>query len=210
MAFMADHFDRVYGILDGLYPEDIGFLTYETPFQLLISVILSARTTDRQVNGVTGELFRRYPDAVSLASADPGAVEGIIRPVGYFRQKSGYIIRASAVLASRPIPETMEELLEIPGVGRKSANVILGAVFGKPVIIVDTHFARVVYRIGWTDTMNPYRVEGKLKDAIPPQKQYRTSMLLNLHGRTYCYARNPNCNGCPVKNSCPRLLERPD
>jgi len=206
MGLTVEHFYRVYNTLDSIFPEDITFLNYESPFQLLISVILSARTTDRQVNGVTGELFRAYPDAASLASADPGIVEGIIRPVGYFRQKSGYIIKASAALASRQIPDTMEELLEIPGVGRKSANVILGAVYGKPAIIVDTHFSRVVCRLGWTSCLPPEAVEKELQRTIPPERQYRTSMMLNLLGRKHCHARNPGCQECPVTSLCPRLI----
>jgi len=209
MAFTLDRFNRIYDILDRASPREISFLNYSTPFQLVIAVILSARTTDLQVNAITEELFIRFPNPQALADADPNEIEQLIHPVGFFHQKSGYIRETAAELSKKPIPETMEELLRLPGVGRKSANVILGALFGKPAVIVDTHFARVAYRLGWTSHIRPERIEKELKDLIPPQKQYRISMIVNLLGREHCFSRNPGCNKCPVAAHCPRFTSPP-
>lgn len=203
MTWSTTEFEEVFTILDNLFPDHISFLRYETPFQLLVAVILSARTTDRQVNRVTETLFARYPTPAALAAAGDEDLEEILRPLGFYRRKADHIRRAAAAAGDRPLPEDMEGLLRIPGVGRKAANVILGALFGKPAVIVDTHFLRVANRLGWTDADNPEIVERELKKRIPPEKQYRTSMMLNLLGRQLCRPRAPDCVACPVRGYCP-------
>jgi len=174
-------------------------------FELLISVILSAQTTDVQVNSVTPLLFKRFADAEALASAAQEEIEGIIHATGFFRTKAKNIRNAARVLLERyngEVPRTIEELVKIPGVGRKSANVIVGRCFGKPAIIVDTHFSRVVRRLGITRERDPGRIEMTIKKLVPEEEQYRFSMLLYTHGQRICRARNPNCLSCVIKSYC--------
>lgn len=198
---------RIVSILDESYPKSIQFLTAETVFQLLIMVILSAQTTDRQVQAIAPTLFTRFPDAESLAKADTGEVEVVIRSTGFFHEKARRIIGAARVISEQfrgIVPHEMGELLTIPGVGRKTAHVIRGAVFGLPAIIVDTHLARVVRRLGLVDTKDPLKIEQVLERIIPSSGHYRFSMTANLHGRVCCHARRPVCEQCPVAVDCPR------
>ena len=199
---------RIYTILDAHYPGELGFLRYRSPFELLIAVILSAQTTDRQVNAVTPELFRQFPTPAMLAAAEADEVADIIRSTGYFRVKSRNSIQAARVIHEEfadAVPDEMELLLKIPGVGRKSANVILGAVFDKPAIIVDTHFARVVRRLGLTRAGSPAVIEREVSELVAPGRQYRFSMLINNHGRVSCQARSPDRRSCPLRQLCPRV-----
>ncbi len=204
----SDQVLRIYTILDAHYPGELGFLRYRSPFELLIAVILSAQTTDRQVNAVTPELFRQFPTPAMLAAAEVDEVADIIRSTGYFRMKSRNSIQAARVIHEEfadTVPDEMELLLKIPGVGRKSANVILGAVFNKPAIIVDTHFSRVVRRLGLTSANTPAAIERELSGLVDRGRQYRFSMLINNHGRVCCQARSPNCNHCLLGELCPRI-----
>ena len=191
------------------YPDRRPLLNYRTPFELLIAVILSAQTTDAGVNKVTPELFRRFPGPAELAAADPAEVEAVIRPTGFFRMKAANIIKTADALKDRgdhSLPDTMEGLTALPGVGRKTANVILYHIFDKPAIIVDTHFKRVSGRLGFTKYTEPEKIEKQLVRAVPREIQSDFSMGVNLHGRKYCLARNPDCAHCPLDFLCPSRI----
>ncbi len=180
-------------------------LRFDRPFELLIAVILSAQTTDELVNRVTIELFDAYPTPRALAGARIGDVERIVYSTGFYRTKAKTIIAAAAVVVERyggRIPRTIAELLEIPGVGRKSANVIVGTLFGEPAIIVDTHFARVTRRLGLATTGSPARIEAELRRLVPESIRYSFSMLINRHGRLICRARVPRCEECVIADLC--------
>ncbi|HPZ16193.1 MAG TPA: endonuclease III [Sphaerochaeta sp.] len=201
----------VYEILDGQLPKEIQFLDERDPFRFLISVILSAQTTDRIVNVVVRDLFAAYPDAESLAAARLEDVEAIIYATGFYRAKAKNIIATARQLAGRPVPSTMEELIALPGVGRKTASCVLGDIYGKPAIIVDTHFSRVVNRLSLVDTKDPVKVEEGIKEILDPSMQYRFSMTANLWGRTVCHAKRPLCEECAIAALCPSrdgFLER--
>ena len=195
----------VFRILDENSPKEIEFLQFSNPFELLISVVLSAQTTDNQVNKVTKELFGIYPTPSHLAQAQREDVERIIKSTGFYKMKAKHIIAAADVLVkdfSSIVPLTIEELITIPGVGRKSANVIVGRVAHKGAIIVDTHFLRVVNRLGLVETKDPYKIEMSIKKLIDEKRQYRFSMIVNLHGRRVCFARTPSCSDCLVSHVC--------
>ncbi len=197
-------------ILNREYPDRRPLLNYRTPYELLIAVILSAQTTDAGVNRVTPELFRRFPDPADLAGADPAEVEEIIRPTGFYRMKAAHIMKTAAALKDRgdhSLPGSMGELTALPGVGRKTANVILYHIFDEPAIIVDTHFKRVSRRLGFTKFTEPEKIEKQLLRAIPRELQSDLSMTLNLHGRRYCFARKPECGACPLGELCPSRLK---
>ena len=194
-------FDR----LDPLYPDKSPLLEYSSPFELLIAVILSAQTTDAQVNRVTPELFRRFPTPQALAAAEPAEVETLIFSTGFYRAKARNIRAAARAFAEQyagELPCTMAELTGIPGVGRKTANVLLGVLCGRPSIVVDTHFGRVVRRIGFTTARQPDRVERELAAIVPAEIRTELSMALNFHGRYVCTSRNPACFRCPIADLC--------
>ncbi len=205
--------DRVLKIHEELsreIPDTSPLLTFETPYQLLIAVILSAQTTDAQVNGVTPELFAGYSGPAELAAAPQKEIERIVHSVGFFHTKARNIRVAAKMLVDRydgQVPGTMDELLALPGVGRKSANVVLGRCFDQPAIIVDTHFSRVTRRIGLTDASDPGEIEKRLKAVVPSAMQYEFSMLINLHGRKTCNARSPRCKECSIAEYCDSRIE---
>ena len=187
-------------------------LGHENPFQLLIATILSAQTTDRSVNLVTPELFRRYPTAEDLAAADPAEVEKLIKPTGFFRLKTKRIIAASRALVELfggEVPRTMEEMVEIPGIGRKTANVILGAGFDSPGFAVDTHVTRLTNRLGLVATKDPVKIEYQVGSMVPKEEWTALSLRLILHGRRICDARRPRCEECVLNDFCPSSLVRP-
>ena len=201
----AERAEYIFGILDASSPQEIAFLTQTDPFRLLISVILSAQSTDRQVNEVVKMLFSQYDTVEALASADIETVKQIIWSTGYHNAKAKNIIETAKVLVEwyhKVVPLEMEELLTLPGVGRKTANVMLGQLAGRPAIIVDTHFKRVVRRIGLTEAKTPEHIEREVAALLPPERQYRFSMIVNLHGRQVCHARKPACNTCAVAPWC--------
>ncbi len=200
---VSDRILSIYEILDGLLPQEIQFLDERDPFRFLISVILSAQTTDRIVNVVVRDLFAAYPDAKSLAKARLEDVEAIIYATGFYRSKAKNIIAAAQALEGREVPSTMEELVTLPGVGRKTASCVLGDIYGKPAIIVDTHFSRVVNRLGLVETKDPERVEVGIKEILDPALHYRFSMTVNLWGRTVCHAKRPLCEACAIGHLCP-------
>ena len=195
---------EIFSTLDILLPSDIQFLEQrDPPFRFLISVILSAQTTDRIVNVVVKELFAKYPDKQALAKASLVDVEAIIYPTGYYRNKAKHIIACAEALIDCELPDTMEALVKLPGVGRKTASCVLGEIYGKHAIIVDTHFSRVVNRLGLVDTKDPEKVEKQIAAFLEDSKQYRFSMTANLFGRTVCHAKKPECENCPLNALCP-------
>jgi len=192
-------------LLDKHYPKEISFLHFKNNFELLISVILSAQTTDRQVMEVVPALFKKYPDPLALSKGELDDIMDIIKSVGFYRVKAANIKKTAAKLLEdfdSTVPNTIEELIKLPGVGRKSANVVVGSLFGKPAIIVDTHFGRVVRRIGLTQTKDPDKIEKHIALLIPEKKQYRFSMTANLHGRKICHSRKPSCDICFLNPLC--------
>ena len=189
------------------YPDAHCELDFETPLQLLIATILSAQCTDKRVNMVTPELFRTFPDAESLSAAGQEQLEDLIRTTGFFRNKTKSLLGMSAAVAERhggEVPSTMEELVELPGVGRKTANVVLGNAFGINVgVVVDTHVGRLSVRLGLTDETDPVKVEQALMPLFPQQDWTLVSHLLIFHGRRICIARSPKCASCVLNDVCP-------
>jgi endonuclease-3 len=181
-------------------------LEHDTPFQLLVATILSAQTTDERVNMVTPELFRRYPTAEDLAAANPDDVEKLIQSTGFFRNKTKSIIGMAQALEERfggQVPDSIEDLVTLPGVGRKTANVILSVDFGKPGLPVDTHVGRISRLLGLTTQTDPVKVELELNKLVPPDERGTLSLRLILHGRKVCVARRPRCADCILNDFCP-------
>ncbi len=197
--------------LRDLYPA-VTELDHQSPFQLLIATILSAQTTDRSVNSVTPKLFSLYPSALDLAAADPAVVETLIKPTGFFRAKTRSIIAASRGLVEMfggEVPPRMEDLVRLPGIGRKTANVILGAGFGIPGFAVDTHVTRLTKRLGMVRTADPEKIERYVTAMVPPEEWTALSLRLILHGRRVCLARRPRCEECVLNDFCPSSTTRP-
>jgi endonuclease III len=187
-------------------------LVHTNAFQLLIATILSAQTTDRSVNLVTPELFRRYPTAHDLAAADPTEVEVLIKPTGFFRLKTMRIIAASRAIVEvfgGEVPRTIEDMVKIPGIGRKTANVILGAGFDEPGFAVDTHVTRLTNRLGLVATRDAVKIEYQVCAVVPREEWTALSLRLILHGRRVCDARRPLCGECVLNDFCPSSLTRP-
>ena len=182
-------------------------LHHDSPFQLLAAVMLSAQCRDDRVNMVTPELFRRWPGPAEMAEADPEAVAQVIRTLGLFAAKSRNLVACAQVLCrdfGGVVPQTMEELTTLPGIGRKSANVILGNAFGLPGFPVDTHVNRVLNRLGLVKESVPEKIEKIVNNAVEPAIWSNFSHLLILHGRDICHARKPECETCPLAHLCPR------
>jgi endonuclease-3 len=197
---------RIAARLAAVFPEIRVPLAHRNPFELLIATILSAQCTDEQVNRVTPELFARYPDAAALAEAPLAEIERIVRPLGLFRAKARAIRETARQLRERhggAVPASMEELTALRGVGRKTANVVLGHAFGIPGVIVDTHARRVARRLGLTRQERPEAIEADLMRRLPPKEWTAFSHRLILHGRTTCKARAPQCRRCPLSELCP-------
>ena len=181
-------------------------LDFENPLQLLVATVLSAQTTDVMVNKVTPTLFARYPDAAALAGADREELEALLKPTGFYRAKTNAVMNLAAALVERfdgEVPPRMKDLVTLPGVGRKTANVVLGNAFGIPGITVDTHFGRLVRRFGWTDEEDPVKVEEAVGRLIPRKEWTMLSHVLIFHGRRTCHAKKPACGACPVARLCP-------
>ncbi len=197
---------RINRELARLYPDAHIELNFTTPLELLVAAILSAQTTDRQVNEVTRVLFARYRSAADYAAADRAELEGVIRPTGYFRAKANTLIRLGQALCDRfggEVPDTLDELLTLPGVGRKTANMVLGDAFGKPSLTVDTHFARLARRLGWTAHTDPDKIEQDVAALLPRQEWTAASHRLIWHGRRVCHARVPARGACGIARMCP-------
>ncbi len=198
--------------LEGQYPEARCELDFTSPFELLVATVLSAQCTDQKVNEVTPGLFARYPNAEALASSDVADVEEAIRPTGFFRQKAATLQGIARNLCDRfggEVPAVLEDLVALPGVGRKTANVVLGEAFGIPGIAVDTHVLRVARRLGWTTETDPVKVERDLMARIPEARWTRVSQLVIWHGRRRCHARKPACGACTLATWCPSFGEGP-
>ncbi|HLQ16222.1 MAG TPA: endonuclease III [Candidatus Eisenbacteria bacterium] len=197
--------------LKELYPA-VTELAHQDPFQLVIATILSAQTTDRSVNLVTPELFRRYPTPADLAAADPAVVEQVIKPTGFFRLKTRRIIDASrrmVELFGGVVPSNLDDLVKLPGIGRKTANVILGVGFGVPGLAVDTHVTRLTNRLGFVRTRDPVKIELQVCAMVPKEEWTGLSLRLILHGRRICIARRPKCEECVLNDFCPSSSTRP-
>jgi endonuclease-3 len=197
---------RVVRELHQVYPDVRCELDFSTPFQLLVATVLSAQTTDKRVNAVTPLLFSRYPDAAALAAAEPAEVETIVASTGFFRTKTRAIVGIAQALCERfggEVPGRLDDLVTLPGVGRKTANVVLGNAFGVPGITVDTHVARLSRRFGFTREADADRIEADLARLLPPSMWTDGSQLLIWHGRRCCHARTPACGACAVAPLCP-------
>lgn len=197
---------RILRTLDRTYPDAHGELDYDTPFQLLCAVVLSAQCTDARVNSVTPALFRRYPTPEDLAAADRAELEEIIRSTGFFRAKANSLLGLAQALAEEhdgQVPPRLEHLVRLPGVGRKTANVVLGQAFGVPGITVDTHVGRLSRRMGFTGHQDPVKVEKDLMALFPRKEWTQISHVLIWHGRRCCHSRRPACGACPVAQWCP-------
>ncbi len=205
---LRSHARRVVRILSKLYPDARCALDYNDPLQLLVATILSAQCTDVRVNMVTPALFGRYPDAESYAHTDPRELERMIQSTGFFRNKARNLIACCKQLVEKhggQVPGSMEELTHLPGVGRKTANVILGNAFAVPGITVDTHVARLSRRLGLTTESDPDKIERVLMRLIPKREWTMFSHRMIFHGRQICFARKPNCAGCALAEICPKI-----
>lgn len=198
--------DNIRKKLRKMYPQVKTQLDHRNPFELLVATILSAQCTDRQVNMVSRDLFNQLKTPQDFVDVDPRTLEGLIRPTGYFRNKAKNIKACSTALVDNfggEVPRTIEELVTLPGVGRKTANVVLGAAFGTPGIVVDTHVSRISQRLGLTTNKDPVKIEFDLMDLVPKRAWNDFSLHLIYFGREYCMARKPRCPGCPVRRQCP-------
>src|SRR5436305_877446 len=199
---------RIVRALARAYPEAHCALDYQNPLQILIATILSAQCTDVRVNLVTPALFARFPDAPSFAEADPRELERLIHSTGFFRNKARNIIACCQQLVKDhdgAVPGTMELLVPLPGVGRKTANVVLGNAFNVPGITVDTHVGRLSRQLGLTTHTDPEQVERDLMEVIPRRQWTMFSHRMIFHGRQVCFARKPNCPECILRDVCPKI-----
>lgn len=197
---------KVNRVLAETYPDARAELDFTTPFELLVVTVLSAQTTDRRVNAASPALFAAYPDATAMAAADRAHLEQLVGPLGFFRQKTDALLKLSAALVERydgQVPASIEELVTLPGVGRKTANVVLGNAFEVPGITVDTHFGRLVRRLGWTEETDPVKVEHAVGALFPKRDWTMLSHHLIWHGRRVCHAKKPACGACTVARWCP-------
>jgi endonuclease-3 len=197
---------RINRALAEKYPYAHAELDFRSPFELLVATVLSAQTTDVTVNQITPLLFARYPDARSMAEADPAAIEEIIKPTGFFRAKTRSLVALCNRLVDEyngVVPGRLEDLVTLPGVGRKTANVVLGNAFGVPGITVDTHFGRLARRFGWTQSEDPVQIEYDVAELFEKRDWTMLSHRVVFHGRRVCHSRKPACGACPVANWCP-------
>ena len=195
-----------------VYPDAHCELDFRTPLELLVATILSAQCTDKRVNLVTPALFARYPDAAAYAAADRAELERMIQSTGFFRNKATSILGMAQALCDRyggEVPGKLKDLVTLPGVGRKTANVVLGNAFGVPGITVDTHFGRLARRFGWTEQLDPVKVETEVGALIPRKDWTLLSHRMIWHGRRCCHARRPACGACPLAALCPSFGEGP-
>lgn len=202
---------KFYETLSVLYPEAPCTLDYETPFQLLIATQLAAQCTDKRVNIVTKDLFKKYPDVYSFANADISELEEDIRPTGFYHNKAKNIIACSKRLIEAyggEVPGNMDDLLTLDGVGRKTANLVLGDVFGLGGMVIDTHAKRLLYRVGLTKETDPYKVERDTEKLIPRENHSDFCHKLVMHGRALCTSRNPKCDMCPAGEFCKKHIEK--
>ncbi|MGO4805989.1 endonuclease III [Arthrobacter sp. 2MCAF15] len=197
---------RINRALAEQYPYAHAELDFRNPFELVIATVLSAQTTDVLVNQITPLLFARYPDARRMAEADPAELEAILKPTGFFRAKARNVLALCNRIVDEydgEVPGRLEDLVTLPGVGRKTANVVLGNAFGIPGITVDTHFGRLARRLGWTESDDPVRIESDVAVLFEPKDWTMLSHRVVFHGRRVCHSRKPACGACAVANWCP-------
>ncbi|MBQ8011938.1 MAG: endonuclease III [Oscillospiraceae bacterium] len=193
-------------LLKTQYPDALCSLEYGKPYELMIAVRLSAQCTDARVNIVTKTLFQQFPTLQSFADADLTELEEAVKPCGFYKTKAKSIKEAAQLLLTKhggEIPQTMEELLALPGIGRKTANLLLGDLFGKPAVVTDTHFIRITGRLGLTKHTEPQKVEDDLRKLLPPEESSDFCHRIVLFGREFCKARKPVCGKCPLREICP-------
>ena len=203
----AEKIGPILELLAKHYPEAHCTLDFKNPLELVVATVLSAKCTDVRVNQVTPAVFNKYPTAAAYAQAPLPELEEAVRPTGFFRNKAKAVCGLSAAIVSRHggrVPETMEELTALPGVGRKTASILLGACFVAPALPVDTHVARVSFRLGLTASKDPGKIEEDLSKAVPRGKWWEFTTRLGWHGRQVCTARKPGCASCGLAPVCPR------
>lgn len=192
------------------YPDAGCALEFMNPLECLVSTILSAQTTDKAVNALTPELFRMFPDVDAFADAEPEQIEPYIRKLGLFRAKAKNIVLAARKLRDEYggiVPDSIDELIKLPGVGRKTANCVVLNAYGKPGIMCDTHFCRLTRRLGLHDLEDPDKIEFAIQELLPPERWGDFSHRMIVHGRECCHARKPNCPECPLRKLCAFVLE---
>ncbi|EGD44713.1 endonuclease III [Nocardioides luteus] len=203
---------RIDRILGETYPDAKAELDFTNPFECLVVTVLSAQTTDKRVNLASPALFAAYPTAKEMAAAPREHLEQLVGPLGFFRAKTDALLKLSAVLVEEydgEVPSRLEQLVKLPGVGRKTANVVLGNAFGKPGITVDTHFGRLSRRFGWTTEKDPVKVEHEVGALFEKRDWTMLSHHVIWHGRRICHAQKPACGACPVSQLCPAYGEGP-
>lgn len=203
---------KIMNVLKETYPDARCMLNHRSAYELLVATILAAQCTDQKVNEVTATLFRKYRTPGDLAAADLSVLEKEIKPTGFFRQKAKSIRNSCLAIMKDyggKVPDTMEELVKLPGVGRKTANVVLGECFGKPGIIVDTHFRRVTARLGLTRNDDPDKIEADLDELVAMKDRTLFSHVITFHGRRICVARKPRCEECAVSSLCDYYAAQP-
>ncbi|MHB9038399.1 MAG: endonuclease III [Armatimonadota bacterium] len=211
IAQQREHIVKIIEILKSEYPDAKCTLDYQTPHQLLVAAILAAQCTDERVNMVTPELFKKYPNVDAFANADYDELEAMIKSTGFFRNKAKAIIASAREIIggfNGRVPDTVDELVGLSGVGRKTANLIVGDAYGKPAIIVDTHVKRVSKRLGFTDNGDPTKIEFELREILPEEEQTHFNHLIVAHGRAVCKAPTPKCEICAILELCPFGRER--
>ena len=203
--------NEIIRILEINYPDPSCSLNYMKDYELLFSARLAAQCTDERVNKITPALFNDYPTLTSLATADITDIEKHIHSCGFYHTKAKDIVEASQMLIADfggKVPDNMDDLLKLPGVGRKTANLILGDIYDKPAIVVDTHCIRLTNRIGLVDTKVPEKIETKLREILPPEKSSDFCHRMVLHGRAVCKAKNPDCGSCCISHLCRENLSK--
>lgn len=200
-----NHIDQIISILKERYPEALCALQYDKDYELMIAVRLSAQCTDARVNLVTPALFERFPTLDAFADADISEVESYVHSCGFYKHKARDIVLACRMLREdygRRVPDTMQELLKLPGVGRKTANLLLGDIYGQPAVVCDTHCIRIANRLGLAKGKEPEKVEAQLRAVLPPEESSAFCHRIVLFGREICSARNPKCGECPLRPFC--------
>ena len=198
----------IYRILSKTYPNVRCELNYKTAYQLLVATVLSAQCTDKRVNQTTPALFKKYPNPKKMAKADLRDIQKLVKSTGFFRAKAKNIKGLSKIIVEQfdgNVPSNLEDLITLPGVGRKTANVVLGHAFDIPGITVDTHFGRLSRRFGWTKETDPVKVEQIVGELIPQKEWTNLSQRMIWHGRRICHSRKPACGACPVAKICPSV-----
>lgn len=206
--FSAFEINELINVLEKCYPDELCALKFNTDYQLLFAARLAAQCTDARVNRITPELFGKFPSLEAIAEADVSEVENIVRSCGVYRNKARDIVAAANMLLNEfdgRVPDTMEDLLRLPGVGRKTANLMIGVIHKKPAIVVDTHCIRLSNRIGLVNVKDPVKIETALREMLPPEKSTNFCHRLVLHGRAVCNAYRPDCPNCEISHLCNRV-----